>query len=117
MPSTSSTWPNVTAQGFKHGSVCHANCTFTKVESNFGQWTRCQTKATNVVGKVVLIVDDSTNITTTSTSYLDQVTFTSNGTLVTSDVSDILANGSQILTRTDVNAAGTVTVAVDGKIV
>lgn len=107
----------MTSYGSKQGSECHANCTFTKIVSNVGQWTRCQTKATNVVGKVVLIVDDSKNITTTSTSYLDRVTFTSNGTLVTSDVSDILANGSQILTRTDVNAAGTVTVAVDGKIV
>lgn len=64
----------------------------------------------------MLIVDDNTNITTASTSYLAQVTFTSNGALVTSEVSEIIANGSQILTRTDVNAAGTVTMAVDGKV-
>lgn len=72
--------------------------------------------ATAVVGQVMLIVDGNTNMTTTSTSYLSQVTFTSNGTIVTSDVTDILANGSHILTRTDVNAAGTVTVAIDGTV-
>lgn len=72
--------------------------------------------ATAVVGQVQLIVDGKTNMTTTTTSYLSQVTFTSNGTILTSDVTDILANGSHILTRADVNAAGTVTVAIDGTV-
>ena len=37
------------------------------------------------------------------------MTFIQNRTEVTSDVSDILSGGSYVLTRTDVNAAGTVT--------
>jgi hypothetical protein len=61
--------------------------------------------ATAVVGRIVYIVDNSTNATRTSTSYSAQVTFRASGTLVTSAVSDIVANGSQILTREDVNAA------------
>jgi hypothetical protein len=73
--------------------------------------------ATAVVGRIVYIVDNSTNATRTSTSYSAQVTFRASGTLVTSAVSDIVANGSQILTREDVNAAGTVTVrAMNGEI-
>lgn len=108
--------PSATPHRSKHGNGCRTNCTFTKVESNHGNWQKCQTMATAVVGQVMLIVDGNTNMTTTTTSYLAQVTFTSNGTIVTSDVTDILANGSHVLTRTDVNAAGTVTVAIDGTI-
>jgi hypothetical protein len=66
-----------------------------------------------VVGHIVYIVDNSTNVTTTSTSYSAQVTFVVSGTLIKSAVSDIVANGSQILTREDVNSAGTVTVSFD----
>jgi hypothetical protein len=68
--------------------------------------------ATAVVGDVVYIVDNSTNATRTSTRYAAEVTFRASGTLVTSAVSDVAANGSQILTREDVNAAGTVTARV-----
>lgn len=63
-----------------------------------------------MVGQIQYIVDEATNKTITTTSYADVVTFTSNGTLMTSAVSDLVANGSKILVRTDVNAAGTVTV-------
>lgn len=67
-----------------------------------------------MVGRIYYIIDSANNKTITSTSYSQQVTlFNSVGSKVTSDVSDIIAAGSHILTRTDVNAAGTVTY-VDG---
>jgi len=71
-------------------------------------WTKCP--GTAVVGRVYYIVDSLHNKTSTSTSYSSQVTFNPRGTgPVTSNVSDILASGSHIRMRTDVNAAGTVT--------
>ena len=62
-----------------------------------------------MIGRVHYFVDSANNKTSTSTDFAQQVTFSQNGTRVTSDVTNILASGSQILTRTDVNAAGTVT--------
>lgn len=62
-----------------------------------------------MIGRVHYFVDAANNKTSTSTDFAQQVTFSQNGTRVTSDVTNILASGSQILTRTDVNAAGTVT--------
>jgi hypothetical protein len=100
---------NTTERSTVHALSCVQNCTFSKIVSNYGKWWQCQTKATAVVGHVKYIVDNSTNTTLTSTSYAAHVTFKNNGTLVTSAVSDILANGSQILTRNDTNDAGTVT--------
>lgn len=66
-----------------------------------------------VIGQVYYLVDNGTNITSMSTSYASQVTFEISGTMVTSAVSDIVANGSDILTRTDVNAGGTVTTVIE----
>jgi hypothetical protein len=106
-----------TKQGDPNAARCVQNCTFQQVVSEYGAWQQCQTMATVVVGRIVYIVDNNTNATKTSTSYSAQVTFRANGTLVTSAVSDIIANGSQILTRKDVNAAGTVTArAMNGDI-
>ena len=59
-----------------------------------------------MLGRVHYFVDSANNKTSTSTDFVQRVTFMKNGTEVTSDASDILAS---VLTRTDVNAAGTVT--------
>lgn len=68
---------------------------------------------TAIIGRIHYIVDRANNKTITSTSYAEQVTFSTKGYKVTMPVSEIIGNGSQILTRTDVNAQGTVTY-VDG---
>lgn len=108
-PLTTSITSNATTTSLS-GSECHKNCTFSKLITVGGHWQKCQTEANAVVGQIQYIVDEATNKTITTTSYADVVTFTSNGTLMTSAVSDLVANGSKILVRTDVNAAGTVTV-------
>ena len=66
-----------------------------------------------MIGRVHYFVDSANNKTSTSTDYSQRVTFIQNRTEVTSDVSDVLSGGSYVLTRTDVNAAGTVTY-IDG---
>lgn len=62
-----------------------------------------------MLGRVHYFVDSANNKTSTSTDFVQRVTFRKNGTVVTSDASDIISGGSHVLTRTDVNAAGTVT--------
>jgi hypothetical protein len=85
---------------------CSTDCTYDKsrLSQHHISWTKCQD--TVMLGRVHYFVDRVNNKTSTSTDLAHQVTFLSNGSQVTSDASDILAS---ILTRTDVNAAGTVT--------
>jgi len=85
---------------------CSRNCTYdaSRLTQHHVSWTKCQD--TVILGRVHYFVDRVSNKTSTSTDLAHQVTFVSNGREVTSDASDILAN---LLTRTDVNAAGTVT--------
>ena len=85
------------------------DCTFdiNAFTEHRNSWTRCP--GTVMIGRIHYIVDSVNNKTSTSTSYAAQVTFEADGSKVTSDVRDILANQSNIITRTDVNAAGTVT--------
>lgn len=90
---------------------CSTDCTFTEsfMSQQCNSWTKCQ--GTVMIGRVHYLVNPVDNKTSTSTDYSQRVTFTNNGTRVTSDVTDILSSGPQILTRTDVNAAGTVACA------
>ena len=90
-----------------HG--CSTDCTFddTYMTQNRNSWTKCP--GTVMIGRVHYFVDSANNKTSTSTDYSQRVTFIQNRTEVTSDVSAILSGGSYVLTRTDVNAAGTVT--------
>ena len=62
-----------------------------------------------MLGRVHYFVDSANNKTSTSTDFVQRVTFLKNGTKVTSNAGDIISGGSHILTGTDVNAAGTVT--------
>lgn len=64
-----------------------------------------------MLGRIHYTVDRAKNKTITNTSYESQVTFTSNWTRVTSAATDLIANQSQILIRTDVDASGTVAYA------
>lgn len=77
------------------------------ITASYHYWTRCE--GTAIIGLIHYIVDSANNKTSTSTSYSQQVTIFSGRSWVTSNVSDILATGSHVLIRTDVNAAGTVT--------
>jgi hypothetical protein len=88
------------------------DCTFTGVQSREDVWTRCQ--GTTYVGLVHVVIDKATNQTITSTSnYADQVTYLDkNGRTYIAALSDLATSGASILTRTDVNAAGTVTAIV-----
>lgn len=88
---------------------CSMDCTLSETLLTYhrNSWTRCP--GVTVVGRVHYIIDSANNKTSTSTSYLKQVTYESDGVEMTTDVSDILANNSPIIARTDVNAAGTVT--------
>jgi hypothetical protein len=88
---------------------CSTDCTFddTYMTQNRNSWTKCQ--GTVMLGRVHYFVDSANNKTSTSTDFVQRVTFMKNGTKVTSDASDIISGGSHVLTRTDVNAAGTVT--------
>lgn len=88
---------------------CSTDCTFddTYMTQNRNSWTKCL--GTVMIGRVHYFVDAANNKTSTSTDYSQRVTFIQNRTEVTSDVSNILSGGSNVLTRTDVNAAGTVT--------
>lgn len=81
--------------------------------TEYGEWFQCQSQTMAMIGRVYYIVDNGTNTTSMSTSYASQVTFELSGTMVTSAVTDIFANGSDILTRTDVNAAGPVTTVIE----
>ncbi|KAM0717838.1 hypothetical protein Q7P37_006170 [Cladosporium fusiforme] len=102
---------NNTAPIGSNNNTCGFNCTFTVPSTRWGEWARCQpaTTALAVIGRIHHIVDTDTNLTTISTSYAAQATFEYNGKMVTSAVSDIVAERSKIMNRTDVNAAGTVT--------
>jgi len=94
---------------------CSRDCSFNEdlLTQQRNSWTKCP--GTITVGRIHYIVDSANNKTSTSTSYEAQVTFiNSNGDLATSSVSDILASGSHIITRADVNAAGTVTHVDEG---
>lgn len=90
-------------------SDCSKNCTYdwNLLTSNHHTWSKCL--GTAIIGRVHYLVDPASNRTITSTSYAEDLTFISHGMKVTSLVSDILARQSEILTRTDVNAAVTVT--------
>lgn len=94
---------------------CAKDCTLdlNYLSSNHHTWSKCQD--TLIVGRIHYVVDSGNNKTSTSTSYSEYVTFFEPypRAWVTSAVSDLLVNGSHILTRTDVNEAGTVT-HVDG---
>jgi hypothetical protein len=85
---------------------CSTNCTYDigRLTQHHISWTKC--RDTVILGRVHYFVDRANNKTSTSTDFAHRVTFLSNGHEVTSDASDILAS---VLTRTDVNAAGTVT--------
>jgi len=69
-------------------------------------WTKCE--STHLIGRIHYIGDIANNKTTASTSYATQVVV---GT-ATSQVSDILASSGRVITRTDLNAAGTVTAVI-----
>jgi hypothetical protein len=107
--SSESSWLNSTTQ---RPSACAKDCTFTGVQSREDVWTRCQ--GTTYVGLVHVVIDKATNKTITSTSnYKDQVTYLDkNGRTSIAALIDLASNGASILTRTDVNAAGTVTAVV-----
>jgi hypothetical protein len=97
-------------------SGCSLNCTMNYIwfKQQRNSWTKCRSIVT--IGRVNYLVNAANNMTSTSTSYATQVTFTSYGSKVTSDVRDILANGSHVIARTDVNAAGTVTYVDHGHV-
>ena len=92
---------------------CSKDCTInlSYMTVNKRSWSKCL--GTAVIGRIHYIVDRAHNKTVTSTSYEEQVTFETGNKKVTMPVTDLIANGSQILTRTDVNAQGSVT-HVDG---
>jgi hypothetical protein len=85
------------------------DCTYSRpyLFQTQNSWTKCHD--TVMIGRVHYFVDSANNSTSTSTEYAQQVTYASNHTWVTAGGSDIAAGGSRILTRTDVNEAGTVT--------
>lgn len=99
------------------GDLCLEDCSinYDYVWVSEHSWTKCQ--GTALIGVIYYIIDSANNKTMTSTSYSQQVTFYDGHDVVTSDVSGILAAGSQILVRTDVNAAGTVTYVDQGNTV
>ena len=68
-----------------------------------------------MIGRIYYTIDRANNKTITSTSYAAQVTFTSSGSEVTSPGTDLVGKGSQVLTRTDVDASGSV-LYVDGTV-
>lgn len=70
-------------------------------------WTKCLDMVK--IGRIHYIVDAANNKTMTSTSFSEQVSFTSKGYSVTLPATDLVANKSRIITRTDVDAHGTVT--------
>lgn len=107
------TAPHVPATTNHDSPGCSKDCTInlSVMTSNLHSWSKCM--GTAIIGRIHYIVDRANNKTITSTSYAEQVTFSTKGYKVTMPVSDIVGNGSQILTRTDVNAQGTVTY-VDG---
>lgn len=91
-------------------SACSKNCTLrsgpTTMTQKAASWSKCQ--GTVIIGRIHFTVDRANNTTITRTSYEAQLTFTSNGSRVTSAATDLIANQSQVLTRTDIDANGTV---------
>lgn len=106
-----SSWLNLTAQ---HPSACVKDCTFQKAQSRQYLWTKCA--GTTYVGIVHVVIDKATNKTITSTSsYKEEYTYFLKDRSYTTALSDLVSNGGAlILTRTDVNAAGTVTQVITG---
>jgi hypothetical protein len=66
-----------------------------------------------LIGRVHYLIDSANNKTITSTSYAERVEYKLGAAYKVSHGSDLAASGVQILTRTDVDSAGTVTY-VDG---
>lgn len=88
---------------------CSIDCTFeaNRFTAHHNSWTKCL--GTALIGRIYYVVDSANNKTVTSTSYAEQATWDSGFGRVSLDVSDVLASGHQVLTRKDVNTAGTVT--------
>jgi N-acetylmuramoyl-L-alanine amidase CwlA len=107
-----SSWLNVTAH---NPSACVKDCTFQDGQSRLYHWTKCA--GTTYVGIIHVVIDKATNKTITSTSsYKEEYTYFLKDQTYTAALSDLVSNGrALVLTRTDVNAAGTVTQVVTGE--
>jgi hypothetical protein len=109
--SSGSSWLNVTTQD---PSACVKDCTFQEAQSRQYHWTKCA--GTTYVGVIHVVIDKATNKTITSTSsYKEEYTYFLKDQTYTAALSDLVSNGGAlVLTRTDVNAAGTVTQVITG---
>jgi hypothetical protein len=77
----------------------------------YNSWTKCL--GTALIGRVHYLIDSVNNKTVTSTSYAERVEYRLGAAYEVSHGSDLAASGVGILTRKDVNSAGSVT-HVDG---
>ena len=79
-------------------STCAANCTYYPVLVTYNEWIPGYSKVT--VATVILVINDSTNATSTTTQYVESLLV--NGTAPTN------------IRRTNTNSAGTITSVVTG---